>query len=48
MNDLGADSDERVREVYGSTKLERLVAVKDRWDPGNTFHLNANVAPTSA
>ena len=48
VNDLGADSDERVREVYGSTKLERLVAVKDRWDPGNTFHLNANVAPTSA
>jgi FAD/FMN-containing dehydrogenase len=45
VNDLGIDADERVREVYGSTKLERLAALKDRWDPDNTFHLNANIAP---
>ena len=45
VNDLGVDADERVREVYGSTKLERLAALKDRWDPDNTFHLNANSAP---
>jgi FAD/FMN-containing dehydrogenase len=45
VNDLGADADERVREVYGTTKFERLVALKNRWDPDNTFHLNANIAP---
>ena len=26
--------------------LERLVAVKNRYDPSNLFRLNANVAPT--
>ena len=45
VNDLGADAEERVREVYGTRKFERLVALKRRWDPHNTFHLNANVAP---
>jgi len=47
VNDLGADVHERVREVYGSGKFERLAALKARWDPDNTFHLNANIAPTS-
>jgi FAD/FMN-containing dehydrogenase len=45
VNDLGADADERVREVYGTRKFERLVALKNRWDPDNMFHLNANIAP---
>jgi hypothetical protein len=30
VNDLGAEAGERVGEVYGSTKLERLVSLKDR------------------
>jgi FAD/FMN-containing dehydrogenase len=47
VNDLGSDADERVRDVYGEKKFERLVALKDRWDPDNTFHLNANIAPAS-
>jgi len=47
VNDLGADAQDRVREVYGS-KFDRLVALKQRWDPDNTFHRNANVPPTSA
>jgi FAD/FMN-containing dehydrogenase len=47
VNDLGADAQDRVREVYGS-KFERLVALKQRWDPDNTFHGNANIPPTSA
>jgi hypothetical protein len=25
--------------------LDGFVALKDRWDPDNTFHLNANIAP---
>ena len=47
VNDLGADVNERVREVYGSRKFERLAILKDRWDPENLFHLNANIAPAS-
>jgi hypothetical protein len=44
VNDLGTDAQDRVREVYGS-KFERLVALKRRWDPDNTFHRNANIPP---
>jgi FAD/FMN-containing dehydrogenase len=48
VNDLGPDAAERVGEVYGSQKLERLAALKRRWDPDNVFHLNANIAPAPA
>jgi hypothetical protein len=47
VNDLGADTDERVGRAYGSTKLARLVALKRRWDPTNVFHLNANIKPVA-
>jgi Berberine and berberine like len=45
VNDLGPDAAERVADVYGSQKLERLAALKARWDPDNVFRLNANIAP---
>jgi len=48
VNDLGPDAVERVGEVYGSRKLERLAGLKARWDPENLFHLNANIAPVPA
>jgi len=48
VNDLGADTDERVRDAYGSAKLTRLAALKERCDPKNVFRLNANIAPTAA
>jgi hypothetical protein len=38
--------DDRVKEAYGEEKYERLVALKDRYDPTNLFRLNQNVTPS--
>ncbi|GAA1771925.1 FAD-binding oxidoreductase [Agromyces humatus] len=35
-----------IRAAYPQAKLARLTALKDRWDPGNVFHLNQNIPPT--
>ena len=37
--------DERLRESWGSAKVERLRSLKERYDPTNLFRLNQNVAP---
>jgi FAD/FMN-containing dehydrogenase len=42
-SDPGAD---RTRALYGASAYERLVAVKDRWDPDNLFAVNHNIQPT--
>ena len=41
VTDEGAD---RIESLYGP-KLERLRALKRRWDPTNFFRLNQNIAP---
>ena len=43
VNELG---DRPARTGYTESAWERLVRVKDRWDPANVFRLNANVPPS--
>jgi FAD/FMN-containing dehydrogenase len=43
LNDEGAAG---LRRAYSETKLARLTAVKDTYDPDNVFHLNHNIAPS--
>lgn len=47
VNNLGMEEDERVRAAYGAN-YERLVAVKNAYDPTNLFHLNQNIKPTTS
>lgn len=42
---LGEDGEAQVRAAYGGN-YERLVAVKNKYDPTNLFRLNLNIKPT--
>jgi FAD/FMN-containing dehydrogenase len=44
-NYLDRDEEDRVAAAYGRNH-DRLVAVKDEWDPENLFRMNQNVEPT--
>jgi FAD/FMN-containing dehydrogenase len=39
--------DERLRESWGSAKVERLRSLKEHYDPTNLFRLNQNIAPSA-
>jgi FAD/FMN-containing dehydrogenase len=40
--------DDRVRATFGKEKYARLVALKDKYDPENLFHLNQNIKPSAS
>jgi FAD/FMN-containing dehydrogenase len=47
LNFTSDEGDERVRTTYGEERYARLVALKDRYDPTNAFHLNQNIKPST-
>ena len=46
VNYLGDEGQDRVRAAYGETKYDRLVALKDKYDPDNFFRRNQNIQPS--
>ena len=47
VNFMPNDKAERVGEAYGPN-LERLAAIKAKYDPENFFRLNQNIVPAEA
>ena len=45
VNYLGEEGEERVRNAYG-TNYDRLVALKNKYDPTNFWLRNQNIRPT--
>jgi FAD/FMN-containing dehydrogenase len=46
VNNLGEEGEDRVRAAYGDN-YERLVVLKNKYDPTNFFRLNANIQPSA-
>jgi FAD/FMN-containing dehydrogenase len=47
LNFVADEGHDRVRSSYGP-HYDRLVALKDRYDPGNLFSINQNIPPSQA
>lgn len=46
VNYLGDEGEDRVRAAYSTATYERLVDLKNRYDPANLFRLNQNIKPS--
>jgi FAD/FMN-containing dehydrogenase len=50
VNYLGTEADEgsnRLEEAYGPGKFDKLVALKQKFDPTNLFRMNQNIRPVA-
>ncbi|HEX6122572.1 MAG TPA: BBE domain-containing protein, partial [Ktedonobacterales bacterium] len=47
INFLGDEGKDRIKDSYGRS-YARLVAVKEKYDPTNLFHMNQNIVPGGA
>jgi hypothetical protein len=47
VNSLTDEGAAGVSRAYSPAKLTRLTALKNTWDPGNVFHLNQNIPPST-
>jgi FAD/FMN-containing dehydrogenase len=45
VNNLGTEGADRVKAAYAPATYERLLALKERYDPHNVLHMNQNIAP---
>jgi FAD/FMN-containing dehydrogenase len=43
VNYLDADEQDRTRAIYAGRTYERLVALKNQYDPSNLFRHNQNI-----
>jgi hypothetical protein len=47
VNAVGDDAEQTIRSAYRAQTYDRLVALKNKYDPTNLFRLNPNIKPSS-
>jgi FAD/FMN-containing dehydrogenase len=46
VNFVSDEGEERVKDAYSRSTMERLVELKNKYDPTNLFRMNQNIKPT--